>query len=239
MTEPIDVFILAGGAANRMFPLNVVMEKSLLPINGKPVVRHIVDKIVESGVARNIGIVCLDKFRKNFEHEFRDLEVKIISSPEPVGTFNTWVDALKQVEIARTTDYVMVHYADCVTEIDYKEFIKSIECGKDGIIAITNTVKHDYSEVVIHEPTNQVRGFWEKPEIAGYTWSGIGIFKKDVFLKYKRKDIGTDFAYDIFPQMIKKEELNSYVYHGFWADVGNLNSYMKVVKSYENNNQGG
>ena len=42
-----------------------------------------------------------------------------------------------------------------------------------------------------------------------------------------------DFAFDIFPQMIKAEKLKAYPYNGYWYDLGNLNSYRKVCALYD------
>ena len=226
-----------------MWPFNVVMEKSLLPINGKPVVRHLVENLKKSPLIKNILIGVLDKFRPNFEHEFRDVpDIKIISFPEPVGTASTVIDV-----IDNTGKFLLIHYADCVTDINYTDFIYTcLEHKKewtDAIIAITNNVKHDYSEVVINDKPYyglyDVEAFYEKPKLPTWTWSGIALINQLAFYNIWRLIGETysdyqDIATHIFPKMIEFKRLEAYAYNGVWWDVGNLNSYMKVVEMYKN-----
>jgi NDP-sugar pyrophosphorylase family protein len=234
----IDVFILAAGEANRMFPLSTIMEKSLLPIDGKPVIRHIVDNLKVCEYVGEITICCLDKFKKQFEHEFRDCMefVDIIGFEEPIGTYKTFF-AMASIKID-TSEYVMVHYADCLTKIDYDDFIVSCwHSEMDGIIAVTNTVKHDYSEVVLENPRHtitRVKFFNEKPRISNYSWSGIGLFNKKKILQYYPNTENTDFAQDIFPRLVNRKALKAYPYNGYWYDCGNLNSYRKLCNLYNN-----
>jgi NDP-sugar pyrophosphorylase family protein len=221
-----------------MFPFNTLLEKSLLPLDGKPIIRHIVDNLVKSETVKDLTITCLKKFKKNFEHEFRDVSIptKIHSVYYPQGTFGTFTDTFNghsgYDRAYNLSDYIMVHYADCFTNINYKDLVRQIETGKkaDGIIAVTNNVRHDYSEVMLARRSKAVLKFSEKPTISNYTWSGIGLFHgMNMVREYKQ---GGDFAFDIFPQLIEKNKLNAYQYHGEWYDMGNLNSYRKVCSMF-------
>lgn len=223
----IDVFLLAAGESSRMFPLSQIMEKSLLPVNGRPVIRHIIENLTVPEVAkhiRKITICCLTKFKKQFEHEFRDMpSIEILRYDTPSGTFGTWWQALDDF----TSEWSMIHYADCLTEIDYNHFIEEIDPKYDGIIAVTNSVKHDYSLVRFDKENKDIYDFIEKPGI-NYTWSGIGLFNTHSLEKEYNGYKKLDFAFDIFPQMILTRKLKAYPYNGYWYDVGNLNSYRKV-----------
>lgn len=233
MSEKIDVFLLAAGEANRMYPLNQIMEKSLLPVDGKPVVRIIANKLIDVPEIEDIYICCLTKFRKQFEHEFRDLPVKIVPIRKPVGTFDTWFYSYIGQKVSK---HCMVHYADCFTDINYSDFINGMSNAYGGFIAVTNKVKHDYSEVFF-QVDNRVVKFNEKPRILNHTWSGIGIFDTDYLhslYTFKKKQ---DFAFDIFPKMIKQELLYVYLYDGDWMDVGNLNSYRKICEKFNGENK--
>jgi NDP-sugar pyrophosphorylase family protein len=226
-----------------MFPLSTIMEKSLLPVDGRPVIRHIVDKLKKSKNVKDIHICCLHKFRKHFEHEFRDEEIDIIGFEKPEGTYTTWFSALYEIDRYDSKEdnnesWSMVHYADCMTDIDYDDFISKIDPKYDGVIAVTNTVKHDYSEVSITKNDNIVQDFVEKPNVMNYSWSGIGLFFTPMVEGFYNGQDGQDFAFDIFPQMIKQKKLKAYPYRGYWYDMGNLNSYRKVCALYDNNNDG-
>jgi NDP-sugar pyrophosphorylase family protein len=239
----IDVFILAAGESSRMFPLNSIMEKSLLPVDGKPVIRHIVENLTVPEVARHlrkITICCLEKFKKQFEHEFRDMpSIEILPYDSPSGTFTTFMCAHPR-DFVGITQWGMVHYADCMTDIDYIDFIKNIDPKYDGLLAVTRNVKHDYSEVLLGDEVSmllektKIMAFFEKPLIGHYTWSGIGIFKTKALGEYFTSPLkNQDFAYDIFPKMIEKNRLVAYPYSGYWYDCGNLNSYRKLCDLFK------
>src|SRR5690348_12974954 len=49
---PIDVVIMAGGEGKRLRPLTVSIPKSLLPVGGKPIIEHNIDRIVKYGVEK-------------------------------------------------------------------------------------------------------------------------------------------------------------------------------------------
>ena len=231
-SSTIDCFLLAAGESSRMFPLSTIMEKSLLPVDGLPVVRHIVENLKECKRVGKITICCLRKFESQFLHEFRDVEdVSILSFDKPYGTYTTWYLSVGEEGDGRSK-WSMVHYADCMTDIDYNGFISKIDEKYDGLIAVTNTVKHDYSEVSF-TIDNVVQDFVEKPNVMNYSWSGIGLFKTKVLEEF-RTDNSQDFAFDIFPQMIGKGTLKAYPYNGYWYDCGNLNSYRKVCEMYSN-----
>ena len=227
-----DVFLLAAGESSRMFPLSTIMEKSLLPVDGRPVIRHIVDKLKECKYIRNIHIHCLDKFEKQFMHEFRDVkDLSILSFNRPYGTYTTWYLGVGEEDDGRSK-WSMVHYADCMTDIDYNDFISKIDEKYNGLIAVTNTVKHDYSEVSF-TLDGVVQDFVEKPNVMNYSWSGIGLFKTKALEEFRTDDGSSqDFAFDIFPQMIKQDKLKAYPYNGSWTDVGNLNSYRKICAQF-------
>lgn len=228
LEDKIDVFLLAAGEANRMYPLNQILEKSLLPVNGKPVIRHIVDNLRKCDKIGKITICCLTRFKKQFEHEFRDVDVEILRFDEPCGTYSTWWNSVD----SNTSEWCMVYYADCLTEIDYNDFMSDIDNPYvNGIIAVTNTVKHDYSEVIFHKDKGVIE-FNEKPKLSNYTWSGIGLFRTKAVEKIDNGYKNRDFAFDIFPKMIEEGTLRAYPYHGAWSDVGNLNSYRKICERF-------
>lgn len=217
-----------------MWPLNSIMEKSMLPVDGKPVIRHIYDNLRKSKNIGRIFICCLNKFAKQFKHEFRDTDADFIFFAEPLGTART------VMEITQDRDeYIIVHYADCMTDINYDEFVKNYDIEFDGMIAVTDTVRSDYGQVDVGK--NRVFKFIEKPVLPFATWAGILIVNQKKFREVWKEIDGdkldyNDIAYNIFPHMVKNEKLGAYNYHGFWADVGNLNSYRKVCESFGNNN---
>ena len=89
----MKVVLLAGGKSTRMAPYSAWTEKSLLPLNGKPIIRIIIERISHqlADMHHLDFIVCiLRKYGPNFTWEFRDLVRNIsINFSEKVETIGT------------------------------------------------------------------------------------------------------------------------------------------------------
>lgn len=227
------VFIMAGGESSRMFPFSAIQEKSLLKIGGKPIIRILTDRLLKTGICKpeELTVCILGKHIDDFRWEFRDVPgIKFSPKIEATGTASHYYYAAELEQKVEADEPVMIHYADCLTEIDYEEFVDFfLDSMKDCCIAVTKNAKHEYSEVV-STPGGYVSEFHEKPELASPTWTGIAAFRHGVI-----KDIvgdplfgrKIDFGHDIFPELVKKKQLAAYVYEGRWVDVGTSSGYMK------------
>ena len=57
-----------------------------------------------------------------------------------------------------------------------------------------------------------------------YTYTGIGIYKPEIFLNYNDKELG--------PILIKEKNINAEIYTGLWDDIGTpdrLNAARKTI----------
>jgi glucose-1-phosphate adenylyltransferase len=62
----------------------------------------------------------------------------------------------------------------------------------------------------------------EKPFVASM---GIYVFSRDVLLDALRADSATDFGREIIPHSLGTRRVNSYLFRGYWADVGTVDSF--------------
>ncbi|NGX39983.1 MAG: Glucose-1-phosphate adenylyltransferase [Chlamydiae bacterium] len=74
---------------------------------------------------------------------------------------------------------------------------------------------------------------------------GIYIFRRSALIEIL-KEQGDDFGHDLIPKYIKKARCSSYVYQGYWEDIGTVASYYnanliltegKGLNTYEEDNQ--
>lgn len=235
----MHAIIMGAGEGSRMWPISTMVNKHLLKLGGKPVIRHIVDKLVEIIGKYSITIVCLEKDLKDYQWEFRDLyQIKFDSIKENKGTADEFYDAMCNVATS-DNDSIFLHYGDTITDLNYGEMIKLWNSKKaDAMIAITQNIKHDYSEV--HTGAQgMVYRIVEKPNLTVPSWTGIGIFRAGYFLRlYNELHTNIvehlDFGYHVLPAMAKTHRLWGWEYNGKWFDVGNLRSYQKLYKEYQN-----
>ena len=244
----MKAIIMGAGSGTRMFPLTHFINKHLLHLGGKPVIRIIAEKIAEVIQPDDITIICNKRDEQDYRWEFRDLPVRLHmfqGEEEKIGTARQFAATILGEPYFNRND-VFLHYGDTITDLDYRKFIEYYNehrAKTDAVIAVTQNIKHDYSQVMLED--ERVVKMEEKPNLSFPSWTGIGIFNaekiKDEVLEFmKAKDerqefvADVDIARDIFPQMVAKRKLFAYRYDGRWFDVGNLRSYQQLVKEFQN-----
>lgn len=252
---------LAAGRGERMTPYSTIMEKCMLPLGGKPIIRIIVDKIIASRICHpeDIIISVLEKNVPMFKHEFRDTGVNIsgIAISPTTATHYLYASAVNHINMHED---VLVHYADNIADIDYlkllNEYYDALSQDIFFMAAATKLIKHDYSLIQYESEMvqslewlrrntdnrrffNMATKFIEKPYITDPSWMGI-LFAKNHALRDEiaetKVDCNTndvDFGFDVLPHLANRKKLAIYIYDGEWFDVGNTIAYHKLIKRYE------
>ena len=57
---------------------------------------------------------------------------------------------------------------------------------------------------------------------------GVYVFSRDVLLEILERESGVDFGRELIPAALGKYKVNSYLYCGFWADVGTVESFYEA-----------
>jgi glucose-1-phosphate adenylyltransferase len=57
---------------------------------------------------------------------------------------------------------------------------------------------------------------------------GIYVFSREVLYDVLRNNPGVDFAREVIPKAINTHRVHAYLYRGFWADVGTVQSFYDV-----------
>ena len=85
---PKIALILAGGKGVRLRPITYKIPKSLVPINGKPIIEHIVNELVRNGI-RDIVVSVgykADMIIKSLDNAGLDARISYVVEKEPLGT---------------------------------------------------------------------------------------------------------------------------------------------------------
>lgn len=195
-----------------MMPYSSIMEKSLLPLGGKPIIRMTIEELLASGIVapEDITISVLPDNRDIFLHEFRDLSVNIKTIEESPNTATHYYIIANRIgEGLSYNDDVMIHYGDNISAIDYKkfynEYLSAQEYATDihCCIAGTMLIRHDYSAIRSTSRMDQflkdnmvtpakslfdmVIGFKEKPFLSERGWMGVAIFKNGKMMEMIEK----------------------------------------------------
>lgn len=188
-----------------------------------------------------------------FSHGF----VEILAAEQTLehsGWYEGTADAVRKnfvhFETQNPTHYIILS-GDQLYRMDLKAFLdKHIASGADITIATTCVNREDASGFGIMRIDNnqQITAFMEKPALdlniddwkipddareglpegKDYLASmGIYIFNAEAMRSALDNDF-TDFGKEIIPMAIKKSKVQSYVYTGYWEDIGTIRSFYEA-----------
>jgi glucose-1-phosphate adenylyltransferase len=175
-------------------------------------------------------------------------------TPDNPNWFQGTADAVRQAArhfIGYAADYYLILAGDHLYRMDFGEMIDAhVDRGADVTIAAQPVGVHDASAMGIFRFSRdgQIEGFEEKPDRerlsqigqsipSGTPFGsdsaekpfvasmGIYVFSRDVLLDILDRHPGIDFGREIIPAALQTHRVNAYLFNGYWADVGTIESF--------------
>jgi mannose-1-phosphate guanylyltransferase len=230
---PPRAFILAGGKGTRLRPITYEIPKPLVPLQGKPILEHVIDLLRLYDVRDIVlSIGYLGEKIKEYFHDEKRLGVKMtfVEEQEELGTGGP----LRLAKQLLRDTFVMVN-GDNLINIDlYKMYQAHCENRATATIALT-TVDDPSSYGVAVLEGNKIIKFIEKPrkEDAPSKLINTGLY----ILEPSVVDLVPEGGYssiekDVFPRIAEKGELYGYMFSGQWFDTGTPERYEKALKEW-------
>ena len=178
-------------------------------------------------------------------------------TPEGEKWFQGTADAVRQAtRHFRDADaeYFLILAGDHIYRMDFTELIDAhIERNADITIAAQPVTASDATQMGIFQfdANGHVSGFEEKPKaerlaemgssaprmspVGELTHDkpfvasmGIYVFSRDVLYDVLASTTAVDFGREVIPQALSTHRVHPYLYRGFWADVGTVQSFYDV-----------
>ena len=221
---PIDAVLMAGGKGERLRPLTEKTPKPLLPVGGKAIIDHNIDRLISYGV-QHIS-VTVNYLREQLEDHYASphngIQVKCVREPKYLGT----IGSIKFVENIYN-DTVLVMNSDLFTNINYEDFyLHFIEHNAEmSVAAVPYTVSVPYG--IFDLEGRDIQGLIEKPTYNYYANAGIYLIKKSAL-----DEIPDDTffnATDLIEKLIAEgKKVIRFPLNGTWIDIGNPQEYQKA-----------
>ena len=159
----MKVVILCGGKGERLMPLTKDVPKPLVPVNGKPILQHIIDLYEKKGLHE--FTLCIGAHGNKIKEYFKDKpqhQVVFSESGEDASM-------LKRIYDARTNagGCVMVSYADTITDIDVGDLIKFHKDKGSMATIMVAKIKSPFG-LVTCDNNDKCTSFEEKPTFHYY-----------------------------------------------------------------------
>ncbi len=247
--------ILAGGEGSRLSALTAKRTKPAVPFGGKfRIIDFALSNCVNSGLA-DVMIILQYRPHSLIEHigaggpwdlnRERTGGVRIYSpyrSRAESKWFTGTADAVQQNFLFikdRRPDLVVILSGDHIYRMNYNDLITHhLDKRADVTIATMEVPDADKPRfgIVTTDDEERVTQFIEKPKdpLPGLGSMGIYIFNYSTLDRVLLEDKALegsahDFGKDVLPRMIARgERVYSWLYRGYWRDVGTLDSYWEA-----------
>lgn len=164
----LTAILLCGGKGERLRPFTEILPKVLVPINGGPLLLHLLKYLSAAGIKR--FVICVGYKAESITeflraHQNPAWEVEVVDSGEASMT-----DRLLDARV-HLNGPALICYGDTLANVDLKALQKEhVERG--ALMTMTVYPLHSPFGIVSFETTKQVHDFSEKPRLP--YWINIG-----------------------------------------------------------------
>ncbi len=224
--------ILAGGKGTRLRPLTDETPKPLLPIQGKPIVEHIILNMKKYGVT-NI-ILAIGYKADQIQNYFQDgskwgVNITYEVEKEFLGTGG----AIKQAAKNLTTPFILA-WGDNLMNLDLEMMYKTyLRDAPQVTMALTPREDVEHFGVAKIE-NNKIIQFVEKPnrEDAPSNLINAGAFIIDPECLNMLPEGKSSMEKDCFEKLAPLEEISAHIHDGQWFPTDNLDKYMGADEDF-------
>lgn len=225
--EDMEVVILCGGQGTRSYPFTEYFPKVMMPINGTPIVIHLMRLYASQGF---VNFVLAAGHRKEilidyFEERCRSWKVRVVDTGSASDTGE---------RVRRCAPYVgerfFATYGDGLGNVDLHAL--ALAHRHSGALATVTSVplRSQYGTIVFDQK-GRVSEFREKPVLRDY-WinAGFFVFEKAVFDLWE----GQNLEVQVLPNLARKGVLYTYQHNGFWKSMDTSKDQQELEALYQN-----
>lgn len=236
----MNAFIFAAGLGTRLKPLTDSMPKALVPVGGKPLLAHVIEKLKAAGCKKIVINI----------HHFGDMIIDYVKSQNNFGVEILFSDerqmlletggAIKHAVDLLGDEPFLIHNVDILSNVDLKALIAAHNESDSAATLLVS--KRNSSRALLfnaegnitawtNKTTGEVKSPYSDIDISNlneFAFSGIHIFSPRLF-KYFGAYPEKFSIIDFYLNTCKDENIKAYTQEGLQLlDVGKLDSLEKA-----------
>ena len=216
--------ILAAGRGTRMGELTRALPKPLIPLNGRPMLLHILDRMSVAGIERVLLVTGYLGDRIEAVARTHGLPVSFVRQTEIDGTARAALLAKDWVG----TDPFLLTFADILAESRHYTGMSDCFVGSDGVLAARHVEDPFQGAAIYTDAAGRVEKIIEKPPLGSSTthWNsaGIYVFSPGIFTQLERVPLSERGEYELTSAITQSIDAGSmlrlFALEGTWLDVG-------------------
>lgn len=222
---PLHAVIMAGGKGERLRPLTDNTPKPMLPLGGKPIIEHNIDRLISFGIdtitisVRYLSEQIISYFGNGSS---KGISINYIEEDAPLGTIGC-VAQIGQIY----HEAILLLNSDVYTNIDFEDFYLNFEKENADMAVASIPYSVDIPYAIMELNENNITSFKEKPKNTYYANAGIYLIKKESLEHIPKNSFfnATDLMNCI---MANNGKLIHRPITGYWIDIGKHDDYNKA-----------
>ncbi len=209
----MEALILAGGKAERLGDAAQGKPKPLVPVAGRPLVAHTIDRLAAAGVTRAI-VACAVGQEAQFETALGGLGVEIVpvGETEPLGRGG----GLRFAAGHRSENgAVLAMNGDELLDLDYGALLDRHR-GHGGAATVVVAQVNSPFGVVELDDEDRIHGFREAPRLEHWVNAGVYVLGEEALERLPEKG---DHEVSTFPELARDGKLRAFRHTGVWLTV--------------------
>ena len=223
----MKAIIVAGGHGSRLFPMTKFTHKTLLPLNGKPIIDYALQTITNAGITdiTIIGNKFIDKIRQHVGEK-----ASYVLEEEPRGV----AAALQLARAGNQNCNLIIWFSDNITNIDLRNEVDSFT---SGAILLTREVGNPSEFGIAVQKNGEIVDVIEKPSefVGNLAIGGIYIFDETFWQRLDSVQGDQNFSISDVTRQYLKEGIAKIINVGdnTWIDCGTPEGLVRAGKMVE------
>ncbi|MBR9678319.1 MAG: NTP transferase domain-containing protein [Nanoarchaeota archaeon] len=226
-------FILAGGKGTRLRPFTYEMPKSMIPVQGRPLLEHTIMNLRDQDV-REI-IISLGYMGGKIKEYFGNgskwgVNITYVEESEPLGTGGPLLLAKPYLN----EQFLMIN-GDNLFDMDLQDLFKFHSKNGNMVTIALTTVADPSSYGVAEMKGSKIVTFIEKPKKgeapSNLINAGVYVVDPSIFSILPEKG-AFKIEVETFPKIAEMKRLGGYHFHGQWFPTDNQERYEEAIKGW-------
>lgn len=235
--------LLCAGYATRLYPLTKNQPKPLLPVGGRPILEHLLEKIVRLPSLDQVFLVTNERFYLHFktwaDSQHYPWKIEVVSdgttsNENRLGAIGDLVYVFKQFKMDSD---LMVLAGDNLFLSPLEGLRAFAEAHRPhaslGVVPVEKPELASQYGIVLLDAEQGIKAFFEKSKDPPSLLASTGVYwfaKEGLNLldRYIREGHNPDRPGDYISWLVKVDRVFAYLLAGRWFDIGDLDSYREA-----------
>jgi dTDP-glucose pyrophosphorylase len=224
VARPNLMVVMAGGEGRRLRPYTESCPKPMLPVEGRPILEHILERAAAQGFRRLVFAVHY--LAHMIVDHFGDggtwgVDIEYIHEEQLLGT----AGALALLEPVAESPIVVTN-GDVLTTVDYTDMLEFHDLHNARATMAVSLHEWQHPFGVVQTSGVDIVGFEEKPRLQSYVNAGVYVLEPDVISLLEGQPCDMPVLFD----RIHDSGGRTIVFpvHEPWIDVGHEADYLRV-----------